>query len=122
MYTVAIVCVGKSWGTFTIFTKSPSGFFNARVKSLSISDAFWYLELVSFCIAFITILFTDSGIAGFNFIGSTGVSCICFNATETGVSASNGTFPVNISYNTTPNEYKSDFASVYPPRACSGEK
>ena len=54
--------------------------------------------------------------------GATGSSCICFNATETGVSASNGTFPVNISYITTPKEYKSDLLSVYPPLACSGEK
>jgi len=59
---------------------------------------------------------------GFISFGSTGSSCICFNATDTGVSASNGTLPVNISYITTPNEYISDFASVYPPLACSGEK
>ena len=59
---------------------------------------------------------------GFNLIGSTGFSCICFNATDTGVSASNGTLPVSISYITTPSEYKSDLASVYPPLACSGEK
>ena len=47
---------------------------------------------------------------------------MCFNATDTAVSASNGTFPVNISYMTTPSEYISDFASVIPPFACSGEK
>ena len=68
------------------------------------------------------ILLTAYGIVGFNFIGSIGFSCICFKAIETGVSASNGTLPVNISYITTPNEYKSDLASVYPPLACSGEK
>ncbi|MNT77467.1 hypothetical protein D3C72_2165850 [compost metagenome] len=66
--------------------------------------------------------FTEDGISGFNSIGSTGSSCICFSAIDTGVSASNGTLLVNISYITTPKEYKSDFASVYPPLACSGEK
>ena len=68
------------------------------------------------------ILLTDVGTFGFTSIGSSGSSCICFKATETGVSASNGTLPVTISYITTPKEYKSDLASVNPPLACSGEK
>ena len=67
-------------------------------------------------------LFTANGILSLIFIGSIGFSCICFNAIDTGVSASKGTLPVSISYITTPSEYKSDFASVYPPFACSGEK
>ena len=78
--------------------------------------------LGSFCIAFNIILFKLIGIDEFNTFGSTGSSCICFSATDTGVSASNGTLPVTISYITTPKEYKSDFASVNPPLACSGEK
>ena len=48
--------------------------------------------------------FTDWGIFSFKVFGGTGSSCMCFNATDTGVSASNGTLPVSISYITTPNE------------------
>ena len=101
---------------------SPSGFFKAKLKSFNSSVAELYLNDTSFCIAFIIILLTAYGIEGFSFIGSTGFSCMCFNAIETGVSASKGTLPVTISYITTPNEYMSDLASVYPPLACSGEK
>ena len=107
---------------FSTITKSPSGSFNALLKSANISVADWYLSVGSFFIAFKTISFTAVGISGFSSIGVTGSSCICFNATETGVSASKGTFPVSISYITTPNEYKSDFASITLPFACSGEK
>ena len=103
-------------------TKSPSGSFKDFFKSTNISEAVWYLSVVSFCNALIIILLTAIGKFGFNSIGSTGSSCICFKATDTGVSASKGTLPVTISYITTPNEYKSDFASVKPPLACSGEK
>ena len=87
-----------------LFTKFPSGSFNDILKSFSISVADWYLKLISFSIAFIIILFIAKGIEGFSLIGSTGFSCICFRAIDTGVSASNGTLPVSISYITTPKE------------------
>ena len=119
---VFITCV-LAVGSYSVSsTKSPSGSFNAFLKSINISLAVWYLNVVSFFSALIIILFTAVGKLGLTSIGSSGSSCICFNATDTGVSASNGTFPVTISYITTPKEYKSDFASVYPPLACSGEK
>ena len=120
--SVLIICVWAVGSYSLSSTKSPFGFFKAFLKSTNISVADWYLNVVSFCNALIIILFTAIGTFLFTSIGSTGFSCICFNATDTGVSASNGTFPVTISYITTPKEYKSDFASVYPPRACSGEK
>ena len=66
--------------------------------------AVWYLAIGSFCIAFKIISFTAFGMFGFISIGGTGSSCMCFNATETDVSASKGTFPVSISYITTPKE------------------
>ena len=120
--SVLITCVFAVGSYSASSTKSPFGFFNAFLKSCNISVAVWYLKVVSFCKAFIIILFTAIGTFGFTSIGSLGFSCICFKATDTGVSASNGTLPVTISYKTTPREYKSDFASVYPPLACSGEK
>ena len=52
----------------------------------------------------------------------TGASLTCFSATETLVSPSKGTWPVSISYITTPTEYRSLFSSATSPRACSGEK
>ena len=119
---IETLCVGKSFPLLVFTTKFSSGVFNASLKSVSISVAVLYLSNGSLDIAFIIILFTLIGNVGFIFIGSTGCSCICFNATETGVSASKGTLPVTISYITTPSEYMSDFASVYPPFACSGEK
>ena len=51
-----------------------------------------------------------------------GASLTCLSATETEVSPSKGTFPVSISYITTPTEYRSLFSSAISPRACSGEK
>ena len=119
---VDILCVFAVGSKSASSTKSPDGFLSAIFKSCNSSVAVWYLSIGSFFNAFNIILFTASGKWGFNSIGGTGSSCICFNATDTGVSASNGTFPVTISYITTPNEYISDFASVNPPLACSGEK
>ena len=51
-----------------------------------------------------------------------GASLTCLSATETDVSPSKGTWPVSISYMTTPTEYRSLFSSATSPRACSGEK
>ena len=99
-----------------------SGFFKTASKLAFISVAELYLKAGSFCIAFMIIWLTLCGTLGLISDGGSGSCCMCISATETGVSASNGTFPVTISYNTTPNEYKSDLASVMPPFACSGEK
>ena len=46
----------------------------------------------------------------------------CCNATATGLSPVNGSFPVIISYRTTPSEYRSDLAETFPFLACSGDK
>ena len=63
-----------------------------------------------------------SGIASFSWIGGIAGSWICFNAIETGLSASYGTLPVTISYITIPREYISVLVSTTLPLACSGEK
>ncbi|MNN32318.1 hypothetical protein D3C81_1460390 [compost metagenome] len=88
------------------------GSFFILSKSTIISFADWYLFICSFSIAFNISLFKDSGTAEFIFLGGTTSSCICFKATETGESASNGTLPVTISYITTPKEYKSVLLSI----------
>ena len=51
-----------------------------------------------------TIAFRSSGIVGTINFGAIGGSCTWRMAIATGLSPSNGTLPVNISYNTTPTE------------------
>ena len=53
--------------------------------------------------------------------GMVGWPLMCWMATETGVSPSYGGRPVNISYMTTPREYRSARQSTCAPLACSGE-
>ena len=49
-------------------------------------------------------------------------SCMCLSAIVIGVSPSNGSVPVTISYRTTPSEYRSAVCPTPKPRACSGER
>jgi len=115
-----IVCSFSSFSTTLLITALGSSLIFWR--SLIISLAFWYLIPGSFSIAFIINLLRLSGIFELICFGGTTSSCICFKAIVTGESASKGTFPVTISYNTTPREYRSVLLSTKVPLACSGEK
>ncbi len=52
--------------------------------------------------------------------GGAGSSLTCISATETGVSAVKGSWPVAISYIMTPREYRSLRLSIFEPETCSG--
>ena len=62
----------------------------------------------------------EVGIDGLISLGGTGFSFTCISATETGLSALNGSSPVAISYIVTPREYRSLLVSIVFPLACSG--
>ena len=63
---------------------------------------------------------SPSGRDGISSLTGFAVSFICLSATETGLSAVNGSLPVAISYIITPSEYMSLRASIGLPDACSG--
>ena len=57
-----------------------------------------------FSIACIVISSRPFGIEGLMRVGGVGSACICMIATETALSATNGSWPVSISYSMTPTE------------------
>ena len=71
--------------------------------------------------AFMVISSRASGMVGSISRGERGMELMCWMATDTAVSPSKGSRPVIISYSTTPAEYRSLRASMWLPRACSGE-
>ena len=64
---------------------------------------------------------SSAGTCGFEPVGDVGVWFRIASKTSAEVRPENGSFPVAISYSTTPNENRSERSSISSPRACSGD-
>jgi len=64
---------------------------------------------------------SSTGTRGFNSVGAAGLSFKIADSTTPKLSPRNGSRPVAISYNTTPNENRSVRASTALARTCSGD-
>jgi len=87
-------CTNK---TKYLYSKRTEGSFWSFCKSEIISSEAEYLLAGFFCIALKVICSSPSGISGFISLRGLGLACICIIATETALSASNGSRPVSIS-------------------------
>ena len=85
-------CVAES--TVAAATGAPRA---TRSRSASISSALWYRSSGFLASALKTTMSSSSGMSGLSFDGGFGAFERCFIAISTGVSPSNGVFPVSSS-------------------------